>query len=433
MESCAECPRMTKALEQPWRGIDKADERSWNQYIALHGFQDVWDDSQHRAEQDRYGRIVAHLEACEEQKKATQRETVREREYWAIKMRRGPHCLGALEGEVQEIIKAADAVQLEWAHERTLQDHHEREVNRRRNSQGGPWSQKKVRIGEWGDEDAKEVTVATNLSENPKYYLGHAGGDYIFRYREEEVADPFETSSEQEILDIRWEELSSGCGSSILGSDPGDQPWRFTYCGQVPRPFKEYMARLQVVIPAWVNMMVSLVGFHRGGGTAEPLDPRLRAMAGLDMASSREELYALVELWINEFADRAGAPPETIRNRLRRSAKPTELAYLLRMASLSCFDALEKMAPIIELLQISTGWSLFHMVDMEDVRTSRRALHELLHERKFEHVLVIEVDDVRVSWRACTLGGDAGGGDREFLNPARTAAEPDTPILQYIH
>lgn len=60
---------------------------------------------------------------------------------------------------------------------------------------------------------------------------------------------------------------------------------------------------------------------------------------------------------------------------------------------------IEALAPIIVTLEKATGWSLFEMVDIQDTRTARRAFHDLLHQKVFKNMLILDDPRVEVSHR----------------------------------
>ncbi|KAM4067051.1 hypothetical protein HRG_001056 [Hirsutella rhossiliensis] len=366
-----------------------SNEESWKQYITQHGFEDAWDDSNHRTEQDRYGPILARLAASHESRMAAQEEIVREKERWSLLMRRSADRLEPHTAKVQEIMDLADAVQLEWAEKKALDDRHAR-----REAEWWPrvFSPKRVRIGDWADEDTKEMAVSSTLFD-PRYYLGHQGGDYIFQYRDEDDTNDLEaTVPTDKGPEMAWEPWRHPGWHSILAYGPEDLPKRLTYCGQVPRPVKEYTARLQVLVPAIAKMIVSLVGFHRAGGNDEPLGQQLRELAALDSTSSRADLGRLLELWTNEFAEKDGRAPDEMRERLRRSAKVSEFVHVLgKVAAIGAETLLHEWMAVVLVLEKSTGWRLCEMLEIEYIRIARRAFHELLHKKDFEHLLVLEV------------------------------------------
>ncbi|KAF4506219.1 hypothetical protein G6O67_006322 [Ophiocordyceps sinensis] len=381
MESCVECMRGEKLVG----GGDESNEASWDRYIAQDEFRDAWSDIKHRTEQDKYGLILERLEASQQRIMAAQTEIIEEKAQWALKMRRSATQLEPRKAEVLEIMGTADKVQREWADIKAKDNSHAEKVATYSSTWPRLYSEKKVRIGDWGDQDTVEVSVVTHAM-NEGYYLGHEGGDYIFRYSDgEDAYDWYETVSAASAIEMALNPWTSPSWNSILTTD---LPRQFTYCGQVPRHMKEYSARLQELFPAIVKMVVSLVGFHRAGGEDEPLSQELRELAGLNSACSRADLERLRQLWMEEFPEDGKAPDE-IRGRLRRSAKVPEFADLvLRLTGI------EALAPIIVTLEKATGWSLFEMVDIQDTRTARRAFHDLLHQKVFKNMLIL--DDPRV-------------------------------------
>lgn len=399
MESCVKCARVMEASGHELNaGGDQVNEESWRQYIAQHGFGDAWDDSNHRTEQDRYGAIVAHLAASQEHRMAEQRDFVREKEQWTLLMRRSADCLERHRAAVEGIMELADKVQLEWAEKKALEDRHAQQRATCSNDWPRLFSEKKVRIGDWTDEDTKELTIVSTMFD-PRYYLGHPGGDYIFRYSDEgdttnlEAPCPMASTPE-----TAWDTWESPEWDSILESDSEELPRRLQYCGQVPRPLQEYTGRLKVLVPAIAQIIVSLVGFHRANGESEPLSRELQELAGLDSTSSRADFNKLRLLWISEFPEEDGRAPTDIRGRLQRSAKVLEFAHLVtKIIADGVPTALEELASLLAVLKRSTGWRLSKMHRIECERVERRALHELLHEKEFEHLLVFEDPGFKVS------------------------------------
>lgn len=429
MDSCAKCARLAVGTPSPpWGG-----EGSWNRYLRLQGFQDVW-EGRDQTEQDKYGDIVACLAEEEEGRKSAENRIVDAKRWWSERQRFID--LDQHEEELGAVFAAADEVQLAWAGRTNANHLHKLHEQSCKELRPQLYDKIKVWLGDLADVNSKELTVATTLMVQ-RYYLGAHGGDYIFRYRQEdnengiEDVGPDTESEEDEENGVEGggpgaESATTTCGPwenprlwSALGPEPAALQDQFQYCGQVPRHLKEYTARLKVVLPAVVLVVVSLIGFAPDGDNMF-LPEELRQLCRLGLHSPRGSFVELYRIW----EQRLPQVPVQLRDRVRRNAAVLEFAHFLaKMADAGARDLVENFRAVVLMLEEATGWTLLEMVGEADAYTERRAVHELLHAKKFEHVLVFQDEKVKVSI-TYTAGGcrllDAGFD----LNPAPACTTP---------
>ncbi|POR33673.1 Uncharacterized protein TPAR_06130 [Tolypocladium paradoxum] len=381
MDACTECAGWTLGTPSPQLGGDD----SWNRYIALHGFQSVW-EGRDQTEQDKYGDIVARLEEEEKGRKAAEVRLVREKKWWSERRRLVD--LDQHEAELGVIFAAADEVQLAWAgrtNADSLNALHEELWAQARPQQ--LYSKVRVWVGDHADVNSKEVTVATTLSV-PRYYLGHQGGDFVFRYHQEDNGNGLEDlGPDDESAKTTYSMWEKSRWRSDWRWGPVDLPGQFQYCGQVPRHLKEYTARLEVVLPAVVLVVVSLIGFVPDQDNLS-LPEELEQLRRLDVLhSSRGSFAELRRQWEQRFP----TVPDEVRNKVRRSAMVLEFAHLLAKMTAAGARALpENLASVVHTLERATGWTFFEMVDRADEYTARRAVHDLLHAKEFEHMFIFQ-------------------------------------------
>lgn len=214
-----------------------------------------------------------------------------------------------------------------------------------------------MRIGDYADANSTEIKVATSLY-TLSYYNGHKGGDYIFQFKpagcpcslgDEETGPPVWRG----LHDTGFESMLSGASSGLPGT--------FTYRGQVPRPMREYLRRMEVVVPAVVASLADMGDFtehaRQGASTTAP-----------------KQLVA-----------------EWARGKLRSNARVLEFAQLLRRIVASGLPlVVGHMAPLIEALEEATGWTLSQMADAADRDTERIATRLLLEERVTDCMFVFQ-------------------------------------------
>lgn len=217
-----------------------------------------------------------------------------------------------------------------------------------------------MELDETGFEEAHDAVLYVPVGFCPsKYYLGHVGGDYIFRY------DSF------------------GNGHSYAS------PERFVFDGMVPRPQREYLMRFQIsVLPRVVDMIIGILAFLPA--SPDFIHPNLQAIRNnADYLSARDILY-LVGIWTAKFCDPATGAysvPECLR---LTGPIVEELGWLWeRLDCLQLFGHLNELKTLVEK---ATGQSTPALSVLWDQRLAAEARRILFDEGKYgDEVLVYKL------------------------------------------
>lgn len=270
-------------------------------------------------------------------------------------------------------------------------------------------------------EGGEPRTVCVKIGlQNTRYYWGHKGGDYIFRYTTPPIASvgipvaPAETG-------IRGGKhpVHHHLGHIL----PTEELQNLRYWGQVPRPAKEYLARLKLVIPSVLRVVVNTLGVVTRGSTSSPL-PGLLALTQPDHRLSYGDLARLAHAWFSVSPGHAGHRGILLR-RMRGNSRISELAHLIWMLQADIGQPgsiwLRELEPLIHILEDGTGWSFSKMAEQHDVATGRLAMSQLLRSKDVRHILVFEDEYIKVCLQSpicrwCRVS-DTGSAARCYLYP----------------
>lgn len=365
-------------------------EARWEEYLRQQNLEGLWRGPLGK-EQDRYRPVLESL-AAEDRVRQRQSTAIREQKMkWSVKLRcqKTRERLAQYKGELKTIFDAANEdlryqtqrQQMEAAHQRHLAANHR-------------CATRLVKLPGGSDEDACELEVATSLSRT-RYYLGHKGGDYIFRYQEFYAF--YSLYREFGAGGDAWDPNGSVChhpGSEVNLQCDEETRSDFQYCGQVPRTWKEYASRFEMVCQDIMRLFGSVISFEPlGDGVLinEVYRPCLE-VTNIDVKS----LNRLEKTW-NVRVAKDSAFFSWVQSMAAGNSKLLEFAFLLnRLDEMSGGLFKEQVRSLVQLFGSVTDKTLPEMCEAYEGIMKEEAMKELLNERNFEHCMVFEDDAVEV-------------------------------------
>jgi hypothetical protein len=239
---------------KPWPAEEeKRYNDSWDQYVETHYMARLWAKSEEK-EQDRYRDILQKLSSDDARGEKQGAAIMEQRELWVKKQRdpQGRESLSQHRRELDDIDEAANAVLRHETLQNMRQRSHKKLTKAIESCRYSLQTTKRVWLGGAGEGGSVEAEVTTNLNDT-MYYLGHAGGDYIFRYREPDspsICAAWDTSSPV-----------SAHPSNYSFLDSEEDKKCFTYEGLVPRTWKEYAERFAIVCQDVAKLLGAILCF----------------------------------------------------------------------------------------------------------------------------------------------------------------------------
>ncbi|OAQ64062.1 hypothetical protein VFPPC_16150 [Pochonia chlamydosporia 170] len=360
----------------------------WEEYLRQQNLEGLWRGPLGK-EQDRYRPVLESL-AAEDRVRQRQSTAIREQKMkWSVKLRcrETRERLAQYKGELKTIFDAANEdlryqtqrQQMEAAHQRHLAANHR-------------CATRLVKLPGGSDEDACELEVATSLSRT-RYYLGHKGGDYIFRYQEFYAF--YSLYREFGAGGDAWDPNGPVChhpGSEVNLQCDEETRSDFQYCGQVPRTWKEYASRFEMVCQDIMRLFGSVISFEPlGDGVLinEVYRPCLE-VTNIGVKS----LNRLEKTW-NVRVAKDSAFFSWVQSMAAGNFKLLEFAFLLnRLDEMSGGLFKKQVRSLVELFGSVTDKTLPEMCEAYEGIMKEEAMKELLDERNFEHCMVFEDDTV---------------------------------------
>ena len=282
--------------------------------------------------------------------------------------------------DLTAVCEAAKEVQKRWDLEKSL-DAHFSQVWRRSNAAGT------FQAGDilFQDTSCRTINVATNLWFE-RYYCGHAGGDFIFRRLRERPspladldADAFGARG-----DPIWPPQLSF--EDLVHNECSID--RLEYCGQVPRPPREYARRFAVVCRRVIKVVTCILLFGQRSGLYDENCKFCFLHGMLTSSPSAEDLNRLYHMWDEHYSIGGGPvcahPPDII----------LELAFLVtRLGDLVA----RAVRPLLTVVQRATGQNLHKLAHGYYCCMRKEGLH-VLRSGDVSRVLVFEDESVKASF-----------------------------------
>lgn len=355
------------------------EEWSWRQYDSAHGGEHAETNSD-ESEQSRYAPIQARLAQEEQQREVNEDTILWHNESLAGWQTRGKgYAICPYISRLRHLAKVAEDVKTSrrarLAAERLHTSAHESCAD----MYPRLCHKTKVRIGCYGDPEAVEATVFMSLY-SASYYGGHQGGDYIFRHLPDEPEDDTEPTS----LSLS-EELESVRFTLNVNDEEAGLKRSFVYCGQVPRPPREYLERLKVVSRDIMQLLSGIFSEFPDVTSAqmEIFQPG-RRVSGPVFGKLCSAYRSVIQT-----ADRKAVA--RVRGKLRDCPRVLEFAHLLhKLSAAEIPQVTYYMRPLIKALEEATGWTFFEMIDAADLEAARKATRLLLHEKRLEHIFLFQ-------------------------------------------
>ncbi|KAK2608494.1 hypothetical protein QQS21_002956 [Conoideocrella luteorostrata] len=390
--------------------MDTHRKAEWERFLTDNDLRTLWSVS-HDIEQVKYAPIIKQLEAEDLRREPLEKQIVLEKK-WCVRRFSGTRTQRCQE-YLSNIYLAASRVQNAsfLRRRRTGNGAYQKEVIRHGAAGNRLHKIMKIRLGNFGDENARDLPVATTI-ENSRYYLGHSGGDYVFRYQPE-----IESSPSTSILtsDSTFPDLSRhpSWQSFLNNNDVSKQ--NFIYCGLVPRAFREYKARFELLCGEVIQLLGSIIVFHDRLSTVD-IRSQLASYATTKITCSF--LFELYKKWKEESSnnkwDRKWA-----QGQIGQHPKILECVHLMAKIYDFNHDFLKGMAPLILMIEDAAGKNFVTLLDVYEKCVAQEAFHELLRARNVDHCMVF-IDN-------------KGTNVHEFFRDSIFESDPLHPLNRFDH
>lgn len=219
------------------------------------------------------------------------------------------------------------------------------------------------------DPTVKQILVTKTL-QGTRYYLGHCGGEFVFRYWPSRQSAPY----------------------AFLGSTGATTQGNFQFCGQVPRPRPEYSERFSVVKSKVVRMCASILG-HLCTHDHGRLPGFLRTACKLGGALPQDGIEDLGIKWDVAFPNGARIPDE-IRVATRLNPAIAEFAHLVQILAKGRPDVIRDLEPLVRMVEGSTQLPLRAIARNHYARLEEEAFKQLFSGEYSHNLLVFQDDKV---------------------------------------
>lgn len=370
----------------------------WIRYLERENQTNLW-TMRHETEQERYRAVLEELQRNEAQQKMQGDAIVEQHVGLTVRNRGRVRRIGN-QDELDTIHAAANKVEMHKANQLTQQNLTEHRLKVMKRVAGGACGIKRVWLGPAREEGSQELEIATTLVDKP-YYLGHHGGDYVFRYRHIERPDPQEgygssslNSGEWDRDMPVWEYPSSDIGLGAREQETAKED--FTYCGLVPRTWKEHAARFKIVCADVLRLFASVTQFQPDGNgplrrtNVAQIDHDFDAIRATTIVYFRNEWYRTVYKdysvlsWVQEKA--------------KTHTRFLEFGYLLTQLSNRSHGLFRvQMTTLVNMVEEATDMKLSELKDAHERCIKEEALHQLCDVKNIQHCAVYENDSNEVS------------------------------------
>ncbi|KAH6970877.1 hypothetical protein BKA56DRAFT_693630 [Ilyonectria sp. MPI-CAGE-AT-0026] len=219
------------------------------------------------------------------------------------------------------------------------------------------------------DPAFKQILVTKTL-QGTRYYLGHCGGEFVFRY---------------------WPSRQSG-PHAFLGSTGATTQENFQFCGQVPRPRPEYSERFSVVKSKVVRMFASILGHLRTHDHSR-LPGCLRSACELGGELPQDDVEDLGIKWDVAFPKGTRIPAK-IRGATRLNPAIAEFAHLVRILAKGRPAVFRDLEPLVRMVEGSTQLPLRAIAKSHYARLQKEAFKQLFSGEYSHNLLVFQDDKV---------------------------------------
>ncbi|KAH6990242.1 hypothetical protein EDB80DRAFT_816371 [Ilyonectria destructans] len=219
------------------------------------------------------------------------------------------------------------------------------------------------------DQTFKQILVTKTLQDT-RYYLGHCGGEFVFRYCPSRQSGP----------------------NAFLGSTGVTTRDSFRFCGQVPRPQSEYSARFSVVTSKVTRAFASILGHFRTHDHSR-LPGFLRSACELGSKLPQDDLESLGIKWDIAFPNGTRIPAN-IRAAMRLNPAIGEFAHLVQILADGSPNTIRDLEPLIRMVEGSTRRVLRSIAKKHFARLETAAFKQLFSGEYSHNLLVFQDDKV---------------------------------------
>lgn len=222
------------------------------------------------------------------------------------------------------------------------------------------------------DQTFKQILVSKTLQDT-RYYLGHCGGEFVFRYCPSRQSGP----------------------NAFLGCTGVTTRDSFRFCGQVPRPRSEYSARFSVVTSKVIRAFAGVLGYFRTHDHGR-LPCFLRRACELGSKLPLDDLESLGNKWNIAFPNGTRIPSK-IRVAMRLNPVIGEFAHLFQMLADGSPNMETDLEPLIRMVEGSSRLVLGAIAKKHFARLETAAFKQLFSGEYSHNLLVFQDDNVMVS------------------------------------
>lgn len=363
------------------------DKPLWAKFLKDHGLEEIWDTTE-VSEQQKYDEMVESQEQTYQEHRVKEDQLIISKNAWRAMQEKGFKPRSAHRRMIAHVVKAGESVERKQKTQKLAN----RRASRKLSASRYDDAQKQNRLETIDLRDADythgvfRVRVLRYLA-GTRYYFGHAGGNYIFRYNE----------SKYDITDIPKKEPDRSQFSSDqwFHSDfdmpvPEDAHECLAYVGQVPRPLKQYVWRMRHICPDVMRMLLTVVAFD-----SDYERRQFRAVYGalyekpLDLTT--EAVAQLHKKWQERYPTKESVPDFLATE---FASHPTILEYIQLFSK--CYsvsqsnDMLEKQIGIVHLVEHAAKKTFWELTQAAAIHEEFRARAVMVCNSKSPHVLVYE-------------------------------------------
>ncbi|TWU71983.1 hypothetical protein ED733_002583 [Metarhizium rileyi] len=409
----------------------------WKEYLEKKHLPALW-EKRPDTEQNRYRRVLDMLTADESRLGSQGSELLRQQQRWTS-MQREPQekqaSLAMHQSELDQILRAGEVVSRHRSKQMQIEAEQEMWLQAVAQNPGRLYSSHAVRISDFEDVGAFEVKVARGLS-NSRYYLGHKGGDYIFEYCRVGNKSGDESWLEDTAWDPNGPVWDHPSLHSFFGLEKGDAEFTdFKFRGLVPRSWREYAARFEIVCKEVLQALAALISFEPEG------DGSLWGK-GFEHVPAFNNINRLVVKHVCEAWDARVLPNHAylcwIQSILNSDPRLCEFAYLIeRLDALSRGMIGKGLAELIEVIETATSTALGELCIAYGKILEAEATRQLYDLRNVEHCVIYEdeeheVEDIHKFYAQPDFNIDPDHPNNRFNHPYTESALEQAVTLWYL-
>lgn len=402
------------------------DKSLWVKFLKDHGLEDIWDTTE-VSEQEKYAEMVEIQERAHQEHQMKEEQLIISKKKWLKMQDKGFKPPSPQRRMIAHVVKAGESLD----RKRKAQEPADEPAPKRLrvSKYAEVQKQNRLQVVDLRDADYTHGVFRVHVLHylrGTRYYFGHAGGNYIFRYKESKydvVGIPKKEPDTWDFSSDQW--FHSDFDIPV----PEDAHECLSYAGQVPRPLKQYLWRMRRILPNVMRMLLTVVAFDSGHGRRQfgKVYGTLYEKAG---DSAEKVLKHLCKKWEKRYPTKDSVPDFLAKE---FASHPTILEYILLFSK--CYSVsqnnqmLEAQRRLVHLMERAAKKTFWELTEAATIHEEFRARAVMVFNSDSPHVLVYEDEFEDVSSLRCV--GTSGG--RDYLYPGRSRQAnifyPGHPLL----